>query len=146
MSELPEVIGGEVITSAFTNQVAARTAQRYASAAARDASIPVPVEGQVAWLEDTNRLTIRTGALWQHVGPRLLFRGNVNTDAQGDFTVTTGWSPTFAACFGTQPSFPTVFALAQIDSAQIKFRAWRLDSPGNVLPNVTIGVTYAVWD
>ena len=37
---------------------------RYANAAARDASIPVPVSGDVAWLLDVDRVTIYTGAAW----------------------------------------------------------------------------------
>ena len=49
MSEIPDVAGGETITSAFTNNVKNRTVMRYANEAARDASIPVPVEGDLAY-------------------------------------------------------------------------------------------------
>lgn len=65
MSELADVAGGQSITSAFTNQVKERTVMRYVSAAARDASIPVPQEGSLAYLLDTNRVTVYNGSYWE---------------------------------------------------------------------------------
>ena len=62
MSELPDVAGGQVISAAYTNQVKERTAMRYASAAARDSSLPVPEEGALAFLADVNVLTLYAGA------------------------------------------------------------------------------------
>lgn len=37
----------------------------YATAAARDAAIPAPVEGMAAWLQDANLLTFYDGAAWR---------------------------------------------------------------------------------
>jgi len=68
MAELPDVSGGDTVASGFTNQVKNRTTMRYASAAARDASIPVPVSGEVAWLVDVALVTVYNGAEWDSVG------------------------------------------------------------------------------
>lgn len=52
----------------------------YASAAARNAAIPSPVEGQFAYLIDTNALSVYTGATWTTFG--------TTSGALG------GWTPT----------------------------------------------------
>lgn len=36
----------------------------FASAAARDAAIPAPLEGQLTWLEDSNKYTFYSGSAW----------------------------------------------------------------------------------
>ena len=64
MSELPDVSGGETITAARDNQVKERSAMRYASAAARDTSIPAPVAGSLAYLQDTDTLTMYDASTW----------------------------------------------------------------------------------
>jgi len=64
MSELADVAGGETITAAFTNQVKERSSMRYASQAALDTSVPAPVEGTVAYLQDTNILQYYNGTAW----------------------------------------------------------------------------------
>ena len=69
MSELSDVTGGQIIGAAFTNQVKERTAMRYASAAARDASVPIPVEGALAYLQDVRTLTMWAGPYgWLDIG------------------------------------------------------------------------------
>ena len=72
MSELNDVAGGETIASTFTNQVKERTVMRYASAAARDASIPAPIAGSLAFLDDTDTITMYDGGLaaWVTVATR----------------------------------------------------------------------------
>ena len=40
---------------------------RYASAAARDTSIPAPIEGSLAYLQDSNTVTYYDGTVWQTV-------------------------------------------------------------------------------
>ena len=64
MSEIPDVIGGATVATVWGNLVKDRTVMRYANTAARDASIPVPVDGDVAWLAASNDLTIYTGGVW----------------------------------------------------------------------------------
>ncbi len=64
MSELNDVIGGNTITASFTNEVKERSLMRYATAAARDSSIPAPIAGSQAWIEDSDKVTIYDGAVW----------------------------------------------------------------------------------
>ena len=64
MSELADVAGGETIASTFTNMVKERTVMRYASAAARDASIPAPIQGSLAFLESTKQITVYDSSQW----------------------------------------------------------------------------------
>jgi len=64
MSELNDVIGGNTITASFTNEVKERSLMRYATAATRDTSIPAPVAGSLAWLEDVSNITVYDGAVW----------------------------------------------------------------------------------
>ena len=67
MSELADVAGGQTITSSFTNQVKERSAMRYTSAAARDTSIPAPIAGSLAYLQDSDTLTLYDGTNWVDV-------------------------------------------------------------------------------
>ena len=67
MPEIPLVIGGDTATADWANTVAARTAQRYATAAARDASLPGAVAGELAWLEDSETLTVKVFGGWATV-------------------------------------------------------------------------------
>lgn len=39
----------------------------FADAAARDAAITSPEEGQFAYLKDTNKLTVYSGSIWRNV-------------------------------------------------------------------------------
>ena len=64
MAELGDVIGGDIITSTFTNQVKDRTVMRYANAAARDASVLTPVSGDLAWLIAEQVVTVYSGTSW----------------------------------------------------------------------------------
>ena len=67
MAELPDVTGGETIASAYTSAVKNRTVMRYSSAAARDTSIPAPVAGNLAYLQDSDTVTYYDGTVWQTV-------------------------------------------------------------------------------
>jgi len=69
MTEIPDVTPGGTIQTAWGNQIRDRAIMRYVSAAARDASVLVPVDGDVAWLQDVNELTMYTGSAWVIVGP-----------------------------------------------------------------------------
>jgi len=69
MPEIPDVTPGGTIQTAWGNQIRDRAIMRYANAGARDASVLVPVDGDVAWLSDVNELTMYSGAAWLIVGP-----------------------------------------------------------------------------
>ena len=58
---------GEVLTSADTNGYLMQGVLVFASAAARDASITSPQEGQFAYLKDTNVTTYYTGSAWTNL-------------------------------------------------------------------------------
>jgi hypothetical protein len=58
---------GEVLTSADTNGYLMQGVLVFADAAARDAAITAPEEGQFAYLKDTNVTTYYTGSAWANV-------------------------------------------------------------------------------
>lgn len=64
MAEMPDVIGGETITSEWGNDIRDRTIQRYATVAARTAAHPTPVEGDLSYLQDSNTVDVYNGAAW----------------------------------------------------------------------------------
>ena len=59
---------GEVLTAADTNGYLMQGVLVFASAAARDAAITSPQEGQFAYLKDTNATTYYTGSAWAASG------------------------------------------------------------------------------
>jgi len=69
MPEIPDVTPGGTVQTAWGNDIRDRAIMRYANAAARDVSVPVPVDGDVAWLQDVDKLTMYTGAAWIQIGP-----------------------------------------------------------------------------
>ena len=89
MSELSDVIGGNTITATFTNEVKERSVMRYADAAARDTSIPAPVAGSLAWLQDVDQITVYDGAVWVtvalEVGARMLLQDGTETVPSNSF-------------------------------------------------------------
>jgi hypothetical protein len=58
---------GEVLTAADTNGYLMQGVLVFASAAARDAAITSPQEGQFAYLKDTNVTTYHTGSAWTNL-------------------------------------------------------------------------------
>ena len=58
---------GEVLTAADTNGYLMQGVLVFASAAARDAAITAPQEGQFAYLKDTNVTTYYTGSAWTNL-------------------------------------------------------------------------------
>ena len=149
MAELADVIGGDIVTAAFTNDVKNRSVMRYASASARDSSIPTPQDGDVAWLQDANSLTIYANGSWLDIGrglgvPRIRYYGAVSTGPNGEFAVGTGFTPTFAVAQGAQVAFPSAIFLQQMNSSQVIWRVWGLQS-GQLVANNTVDVIYQIW-
>jgi hypothetical protein len=58
---------GEVLTAADTNGYLMQGVLVFADAAARDAAITSPEEGQFAYLKDTNVTTYYTGSAWANL-------------------------------------------------------------------------------
>jgi len=144
MAELGDVIGGDIITSTFTNELKDRTVMRYANAAARDASITTPQNGDVAWLL-TGSLSIYNGSTWvNYLGARLYARAVVVTGASGEFTVPTGFQPASAMCQGAQIDFPAVMVLQQMDASQVTWRVYSIVD-GALVDNRAVEVIYQIW-
>lgn len=61
-------VTGDVLTAADTNGYLMQGVLVFASAAARDAAITSPQEGQFAYLKDTDVTTYYTGAAWTTLG------------------------------------------------------------------------------
>lgn len=64
MPEIANVASGETIESAWGNQIRDRTVQRYATNAARDSAHPSPTEGDLCYVESTDRLLFHDGTTW----------------------------------------------------------------------------------
>jgi hypothetical protein len=60
-------VTGDVLTAGDTNGYLMQGVLVFASAAARDAAITVPEEGQFAYLKDTNVTTYYTGSTWANL-------------------------------------------------------------------------------
>lgn len=88
MAELPLVVGGESIESAHQNLVQARIVQRYIDAGSRDAGIPLPVSGDLAWLSATSEFQIYDGATWNTYA--LVGDSYTKAEADGRFLLLTG--------------------------------------------------------
>ena len=70
---------------AFMDDVDTRLVPRFANAAARNAAITSPVDGQLAYCEDTNELYIYNNSLWQGAATR----GKYKTSATSRASTTT---------------------------------------------------------
>jgi hypothetical protein len=58
-------VAGEILTAADTNDFLMQGVLVFASASARNSAITSPVEGQFAYLSDTNILTFYNGTAWE---------------------------------------------------------------------------------
>jgi hypothetical protein len=87
MAELADRIPGELILASYANDIRDRAVMRYANAAARDASVPLPNPGDLAYLGDTERVTY-FGTIWHELisseGGQVI---GGTLDVTGNFTV-----------------------------------------------------------
>lgn len=61
-------VAGEILTASDVNEyLSDQAVMTFADAAARDAAIPTPSEGMVAYLEDANLFTANDGSAWKTV-------------------------------------------------------------------------------
>lgn len=68
--EMPDVVAGEPVASDWGNLIRSRTVQRYADATDRDALVPFPAPGDLAYLDDTAAMQLFDGTNWVGYGPR----------------------------------------------------------------------------
>lgn len=67
MAEIPDVIPSGPVESGWGNAIRDRVTSRYADAAARDLSEPIPQIGQITWLDTPGVLEFWNGSSWQLV-------------------------------------------------------------------------------
>lgn len=67
MSEIPDRIPGGVILASYANDIRDRTLQRYPDPTARDASNPLPSDGELAWVESLDVIQVAVGGVWRNV-------------------------------------------------------------------------------
>jgi len=67
MPEIPDVVAGEPVQSAWGNDLRDRSVQRYDDATDRDTLDPLPDAGAVCWLDDPGALEVYTGTEWLRV-------------------------------------------------------------------------------
>jgi hypothetical protein len=91
--EIPNVVPGEPVEASWGNQVAGRTAQRYADATARDASVPIPEAGALSYLQNTDQLYLYDGTDWVRI---------VRQDASGNAAIDGGVSADGFVTIGVQ--------------------------------------------
>ena len=88
MPEMIDVIGGEVISSDWGNDIRDRSIQRYANLAERSATHPTPVDGDLAFMEDTGLVYVYYASAWQRIGALEEVDNSVGTSA----TTTTSYT------------------------------------------------------
>ena len=82
MPEMPDVVSGEPVASAWGNDIRDRTVQRYADQAALAAESPLPEVGDLAFVDDSQSLLQWNGTTW---GIRTLTRSGAGDDPAWSF-------------------------------------------------------------
>ena len=75
MPEIPDVVAGNTIESAWGNQTRDRSVQRYSTEASRDSLTPVPAAGDLAYITGDDQFQIFDGSVWQNVDSRTVADG-----------------------------------------------------------------------
>ena len=111
---------GEVLTAADTNGYLMQGILVFASAAARDAAITSPQEGQFAYLKDTNVTTYYTGSAW----------ANVDTTGMTNPMTTTG--DTIYSSSGSTPARLGIGSTGQVLTVASGLPSWATPSSGGM--------------
>ena len=109
---------GEVLTAADTNGYLMQGVLVFASAAARDAAITSPQEGQFAYLKDTNVTTYYTGSAW----------ANLDTTGMTNPMTTTG--DTIYASSGSTPARLGIGSTGQVMTVAGGIPSWATPTSG----------------
>ncbi|MDX5566909.1 hypothetical protein PYK79_31755 [Streptomyces sp. ID05-04B] len=98
ISALLDQPNAETLAKNIANGIASRSVMRFASATARGATLTVPVEGMVTYLQDVDRLYVYAGTAWVEVG----------TKAEASAVLTSGTSQTSSEILtGLSVTLPT---------------------------------------
>ena len=111
---------GEVLTAADTNGYLMQGVLVFASAAARDADITSPQEGQFAYLKDTNVTTYYTGSAW----------ANLDTTGMTNPMTTTG--DTIYSSSGSTPARLGIGTTGQVLTVAGGIPSWATSSSGSM--------------
>ena len=111
---------GEVLTAADTNGYLMQGILVFASAAARDAAITSPQEGQFAYLKDTNVTTYYTGSAW----------ANVDTTGMTNPMTTTGDS--IYSSSGSTPARLGIGSTGQVLTVASGLPSWATPASGGM--------------
>ena len=122
---------GEVLTAADTNGYLMQGVLVFASAAARDAAITSPQEGQFAYLKDTNVTTYYTGSAWT----------NLDTTGMTNPMTTTG--DMVYSSSGSTPARLGIGSTGQVLTVAGGIPSWATASSGKVV-QIVYGSTATV--
>lgn len=111
---------GDVLTAADTNGYLMQGVLVFASAAARDAAITVPEEGQFAYLKDTNVTTYYTGSAW----------ANLDTTGMTNPMTTTG--DTIYSSSGSTPARLGIGSTGQVLTVAAGVPSWATPASGGM--------------
>jgi hypothetical protein len=111
---------GEVLTATDTNGYLMQGVLVFASAAARDAAITSPQEGQFAYLKDTNVTTYYTGSAW----------ANLDTTGMTNPMTTTG--DTIYSSSGSTPARLGIGSTGQVLTVASGIPSWATPSSGSL--------------
>jgi hypothetical protein len=120
---------GEVLTAADTNGYLMQGILVFASAAARDAAITSPQEGQFAYLKDTNVTTYYTGSAW----------ANVDTTGMTNPMTTTG--DTIYSSSGSTPARLGIGSTGQVLTVAAGVPSWATPAGGGGMTLLNSGGT-----
>jgi len=118
---------GEVLTAADTNGYLMQGVLVFASAAARDAAITSPQEGQFAYLKDTNVTTYYTGSAW----------ANLDTTGMTNPMTTTG--DTIYSSSGSTPARLGIGSTGQVLTVASGLPSWATPAAGGGYTLLTSG-------
>lgn len=118
---------GEVLTATDTNGYLMQGVLVFASAAARDAAITSPQEGQFAYLKDTNVTTYYTGSAW----------ANLDTTGMTNPMTTTG--DTIYSSSGSTPARLGIGTTGQVLTVASGIPSWATPAAGGAYTQIATG-------
>jgi hypothetical protein len=123
---------GEVLTAADTNGYLMQGVLVFASAAARDAAITSPQEGQCCYLKDTDAVLTYSGAAWVGFDDSNAIQNSI-VDAKGDLITATAADTPSRIAVGANNTVLTA------DSAQATGLKWATPSTSLTLAQIATG-------
>ena len=126
---------GEVLTAADTNGYLMQGVLVFASAAARDAAITSPQEGQCCYLKDTDAVLTYSGSAWVGFDDSNAIQNSI-VDAKGDIV---------AASAADTPARLAVGANGETLVADSSTSTGLRYTAGNPIPNPVINSCFDIW-